>query len=75
MAFGHVIEVPKKSTWKQHVFFQHQNYIGKKRGNNMQTTWKERGFSNIEIPLEIVPGNDVDFSISEITSKKYVEMT
>ena len=41
----------------------------------MQTTWKQRGFSTIEIPSETVPGNDVDFSISEITSKKYVEMT
>ena len=32
-------------------------------------------FSNIEITLKKVRGNDVDFSISEITSKKYVEMT
>ena len=43
MAFGHVTEVPKKSTWKQHVFFQHQSYIGKKtwkqHANHVEITW------------------------------------
>ena len=32
-------------------------------------------FSTIKIMSKKVRGNDVDFSISEITSKKYVEMT
>ena len=32
-------------------------------------------FSTIEITLKKVRENDADFSISEITSKKYVEMT
>ena len=32
-------------------------------------------FSTIEITSKKVRGNDVDFPISEITSKKYVEMS
>ena len=58
----------KKSTWKQGRFFNHRNYIEK-------STWKQRGFFDHGNLSKKVGGNDVDFSISEITSKKYVEMT
>ena len=51
-----------KSTWKQGGFFNHQNYIEKS--------------TYIFLPLKLhrkkVCGNDVDFSISKITPKKYV---
>ena len=58
----------QKSTWKQRGFFDHQNYIDKSR-------WKKRGFFDHGNFSKKVGGNDMDFSISEITSKKYVEMT
>ena len=58
----------EKSTWKQGRFFNHRNYIEK-------STWKQRGFFDHGNLSKKVGGNDVDFSNSEITSKKYVEMT
>ena len=40
-----------------------------------KSTWKQRGFFNQRNYAKKVRGNEVDFSISEITSKKYMEMT
>ena len=49
--------------------FRHRNYSKKKtRGNNAD-------FWTIEITSKKVCGNDVNFSISENPSKKYVEVT
>ena len=54
--------------WKQRGFFDHRNYVEK-------GAWKRRGFFDQRNYSEKVRGNDVDFLISEITVKKYVEMT
>ena len=48
---------------EQGEFFDHQNYIKKR-------TWKQRGFSTIEITLKKVRGNNADFLNIEITLKK-----
>ena len=41
----------------------------------MSSTWKLHGFFNHQITSKKVRGKGVDFSISEITSKKYMEIT
>ena len=59
----------EKSTWKQHVFFDHRNYTER-------STLKRCGFLDHQNYIEKKKhGSDVDFSISKITSKKYVQMT
>ena len=59
----------KKSTQKQRECFDQRNYTKK-------STWKKRGFVGQRNYTEKkIRGNDVEFSISKITSKKYVEMT
>ena len=69
----------KKSKCKQRGFFEHQNYIKKSewkqrgffdhRNCAQKSTWKRRGFLNHQ--TKNVRGNDVGFSINEITSKRY----
>ena len=39
-----------------------------------KSTWEQREFFDHRNYIKKVRGNDADFSISEITSKKYVEM-
>ena len=74
----------EKSTWKQRGFFDQRNYTNK-------SAWKQRGFFDHRSYIEKITwkqceffdrrnyvkvrGNNVDFLISEITSKKYLEMT
>ena len=75
----------KKSAWKQRGLFDQQNYIGKRtrtqqrffdqRNYVEKSAWDQRGFFDKKIASKKVRGNNVDFSISEFTSKKYVEMT
>ena len=80
---------PSKFRGKKYVqtkgFFNHQNYIAKRKGKQRgffdhrsyieKSTWKQRGLFNQQNYVEKVRGNDVDFSINKITSKKYMEMT
>ena len=58
----------KKSKWKQRGFFDQRNYIKK-------CAWKQRGFFDHQNYFKkSTLSTKYDFSISEITSKKYVEM-
>ena len=53
----------KNVRWKQRRFFNHRNYIEKSK-------WKQRGFFDQRNYTKKVRGNNVDFSVIEITSKK-----
>ena len=57
-----------KSMWKQRGFFDQQNYNGK-------STWKQRRLFEHLNYIKKVCGNNMNFSNSEITSKKHVDMT
>ena len=57
----------RKNMWNERGFFDHHNYI-------KTSVWKQRGFFGHRNYLEKARGNDVDFSIREITSIKYMDM-
>ena len=58
----------ERSTWEKRGFFDHRNCVEK-------STLKQRGFFDNRNYFKKVCGNNVDSLISEITSKKYMEMT
>ena len=60
----------EKTKQKHSGYFEEKNYIEK-------GTWKQRGFFDHRNNVKKTNkrGNDVNFSISKITSKKHVEMT
>ena len=63
------MKLHRKIKWQQRGFFDRRNYIKK-------TAWKQRRFFDHQNYVEkSIRGSNVDFSISEIKSKKYVEMT